>query len=75
MGVFLFYGYTMPNNDTITDSPAPRVYKVISVDWTRGGWRIVMEDQLNELAMNGYRPILYGDSGKESTIILEKIGE
>jgi hypothetical protein len=65
----------MPNNDTITDSPAPRVYKVISVDWTEVGWHATMEDQLNELAMKGYRPILYGDSGKESTIILEKISE
>jgi hypothetical protein len=65
----------MPNNDTITDSPAPRSYKVISVSWQQSGWTKTLENKLNELGQKGFRPILYGDSGNESTIILEKIGE
>lgn len=56
--------------------PAPMHYKVINIRYGEGkNWRQTLENELNEWAAKGYRPILYGDAGEASTVILEKISE
>lgn len=51
---------------------APK-YKMISVKYAGvDGWDVKLVRLLNEAAEDGWRPILYGDSGGQSTVILEK---
>lgn len=50
-------------------------YKVINVHYsgTGGGWKQKLEDELNRAAVDGWRPILYGDAGQAATVIMERI--
>jgi|HubBroStandDraft_2_1064218.scaffolds.fasta_scaffold1018689_2 hypothetical protein len=48
-------------------------YRVISVKYAGvDGWNSKLTEKLNEAAEDGWRPILYGDSGGQATVILEK---
>jgi hypothetical protein len=58
------------------DFPRPGTphYKVVSIPWAgTPNWVQKLEDAINKYAEEGYRPILYGDSGAQNTVILEKI--
>jgi hypothetical protein len=48
-------------------------YKIITQQWGNGsGWGDRLAQKLEEAAADGWRPILYGESGGAATVVCEK---
>ena len=47
-------------------------HKVLSIRYTRAGWKRSLELELDDLSDHGWRPILSSDGGQEFTVILER---